>query len=96
MYVRKDLVFKVYKDIKIPIKNNNYIYKLYIITKAINKRLKERTVPVVFQPLEFIYVDIVSYNVPGYISYKYIVYFINDILRFVWLRFYIKKGNAAI
>ena len=33
---------------------------------------------------------------PGYIGYKYVIYFIDDILGFIWLRFYVRKGNAAI
>ena len=48
IYAGKDLVLKVYKDIKIPIKNaDNYVYELYIVAKATDKRLKERMVPVV-------------------------------------------------
>lgn len=57
-------------------RTNNIFYKTYILSKLTNIIPISTISPIATQPLEFIKIDIVSYNVPGCISNKYIVYFI--------------------
>ena len=66
------------------------------MNKATNIIPKLIISPIAIQAIEFIRVNVISYNIPSYIGDKYVIHFIYIVTYFYWIRFYYKKGNAFI
>ncbi|KAK1833271.1 hypothetical protein QBC39DRAFT_254681, partial [Podospora conica] len=76
LYAGKATVLKAYKDIGINLYGTNDFYEPYILAKKTNEILK-LAATVTTKALKYVRLDIVIYNVAGYLGYLYIVYFIN-------------------
>ncbi|KAK1832236.1 hypothetical protein QBC39DRAFT_257014, partial [Podospora conica] len=76
LYAGKATVLKAYKDIGINLYSTNDFYEPCILAKKTNK-IPKLAATVTTKALEYVKLDIVIYDVAGYLGYLYIVYFIN-------------------
>ena len=76
LYARKATILKACKDTGINLYSHNDFYKPYILAKKIDK-IPKVAVIVATRAFKYVRLDLVVYDVIGYLSYLYTIHFVD-------------------
>ena len=92
LYAGKATVLKACKDAGIDLYGHNDFCEPCVLAKKIDEILKV-AVTVATRALEYVRLDLVVYDVTGYLGYLYTIYFVNVFLGYYWIKFVKDKSD---